>query len=101
MSQIVIEVPDDLAWMNDDLSVFFSGMIEKLYANKHKQMPQQCDIVRFMLLIQKELLEVHEQWILDKHDPNMAKELHDVANFALLIFAVMRAEQGTKNGQED
>lgn len=85
MSEVTIEIPDEIGYLSEDLEVFFNGMVHKLYKNKHKKPPDTCDVTRFILLMQKEILELHEQWINDKTDPNLSAELWDIANFAFLM----------------
>lgn len=84
MKQITLDIPDNVDYMGPALAEFFSGMVHKLSINGHKTPPSKCDIVKNMLLMQREIMELHEQWIKDKCDPNLFLELCDIANFAFL-----------------
>lgn len=72
--------------MQEDLEKFVDLMIEKLHKNRHKRTVEENDVPVMMSLLMTELGEFVRQYMENKDDPNAARELADVANFAFLIY---------------
>lgn len=89
--RIIVEIPEELAGLQGDLQWFVGVMVEKLYQNRHKATTQSTEPSTFLLKLQAELLEVHEQWLADPCHPNMTRELADAANFAFLAHCAIEA----------
>lgn len=87
-----LSLPSELESMAPHLLEFFQGMVAKLYQNRHKTPPRKCDLLKFLLNMHQEMVELHEQCYLDPRDPNMFLEMHDVANYAFLMSMALRLE---------
>ena len=74
-----------------DYYAFCKIMMEKLEKNSHKRTVQESDVPAMLELLMKEVGEFIRQYMEDKNNPNLERELADIANFAFLIF------QGTRN----
>ena len=96
---MVINDPPSMAGMKDYLREFFTGMLDKLDRNSHKDTPNKSDIPTIMGLLRAELEEFEEQFLLDKNDENTLIELFDAANFAFLAFVALRKE-GVKTSRD-
>lgn len=94
---LTVEVPASIGDLAPDLSLFVQGMVGKLAANAHKKPPDKVNAKRFLTALFAEVLEAHEQWVIDREDPNMARELNDVANFAFLMFVSMNKQKNKRN----
>lgn len=99
-STITIVVPDNIWQMEDQLAEFFNGMVHKLSSNSHKTPPSVCDITKYILLLQGEVLEMYHQWVTDKDDPNLMLELCDVANYAFLVTVSMKLERAANEAEQ-
>jgi ubiquitin C-terminal hydrolase len=72
--------------MQEDLDEFAALMIEKLHKNKHKDTVKTHDVPAMMELLLREVGEFVRQYMEDREDPNLERELADIANFAFLIY---------------
>lgn len=79
------------------LDEFVNGMRDKLLKNKHKRPPSNCNAEDFLRGAFEEMLEVHEQFIRDRYDPNFKAECCDVANWVFLLYLSVRASKVVKN----
>ena len=98
--EISVRVPAAIADMMPHLQNFVEGMVAKLYDNKHKTPPRQCDALKFLMLMHREMVELHEQCIEDRSSPNLHQETYDVANYAFLMGMAMVLERQDKLAQE-
>lgn len=90
---VKVEIPEALSEMAPYLQGFIQGMVAKLYDNKHKTPPRQCDALKFLMLMHREMVELHEQCIEDRSSPNLYNETYDVANYAFLMSMAMSLEK--------
>lgn len=94
-----ITLPPALLPMGRPLTEFFEAMVHKLHVNSHKDALNDDDIDGLLAKMQDEIQEFRDQRIQDASDPNALAELSDVANFAFLLYAFLRAK-GVKTMQE-
>lgn len=87
-----VNIPPAIAPMGPVLSEFFEGMVHKLNVNSHKDAINEDDIDILLGRLADEIQEFREQRLQDARDPNMLEELHDVGNFAFLLYAYLRAK---------
>jgi hypothetical protein len=85
---------------DDDFYQFNTLMKNKLARNAHKDAPTRESIEGMIQLMEKEIIELREQLIDDRKDPNALLEAVDIGNFALLIFIALR-DTGTRTEVED
>lgn len=90
---ISVRIPYEIKEFTPYFQSFVQGMIDKLWNNRHKTPPRQCDTLRFLMLMHREMVELHEQCIIDRNSPNMLLETYDIANFAFLMGMSFKMEQ--------
>ena len=95
-----IAIPPALSGMGSTLNEFFEAMIFKLNVNSHKDALRGDDIDGLLAKMEAEIKEFREQRIQDANDPNILAELADVANFAFLLYAYLRAK-GVRTDREE
>ncbi len=94
-----IAIPPSLASMAPQLQDFFDTMVFKLSVNSHKDAIRDDDIDGLLDKMAEEVQEFKDQRLADASDPNNLEELGDVANFAFLLYAYLRA-RGVKDMRE-
>lgn len=94
-----VNIPPAISEMGPVLSEFFESMVHKLNVNSHKDAIRGDDIDGLLAKMEDEIREFREQRIADAEDPNVLEELADVANFAFLLYAYMRA-RGVRDVKE-
>jgi hypothetical protein len=83
-SEIIVTIPGELSTYKDELQLFVSGMVAKLYDNRHKGKWENLNQRDAVDLLQSEMNELHDA--LQVGDLDAAyDEAIDVANFALMI----------------
>jgi len=88
--KMVIDLPEELAPMEDDLIRFIEGMVFKLAANSHKSTPTTDDIPKITEKLIGEVGEFVRQYMEDPHDPNAELESFDIGNFAFLLYITLQ-----------
>jgi len=94
-----IVIPPAIVGMTPELTEFFEGMVHKLNVNSHKDAIRSDDIDGLLAKMQAEIQEFRDQRIADASDANMLSELHDIGNFAFLLYAYLRS-RGLKTMRE-
>lgn len=94
-----VNIPPAILEMGPVLSEFFESMVHKLNVNSHKDAIRGDDIDGLLAKMEEEIREFREQRIMDAEDPNILEELADVANFAFLLYAYLRA-RGVRDTKE-
>lgn len=90
MSSLRVNLPAALSAHGQTLSEFFNGMVFKLHVNVHKDEIVAKDVPKLIDLMIGELQEFKDQIAVDQNAENAGSELHDVGNFAYLLYWFLR-----------